>query len=77
MKLLLASTFLLVCLSQFVQGEDQSNSKDKANILKPVDGLEIEIVEKPEKCDRESKAGDVLHMHYTGTLTDGSKFDSR
>ena len=39
----------------------------------------IEVVEKPsdEKCQRKSKDGDLLAMHYTGRLEkDGSVFDS-
>jgi FK506-binding protein 2 len=32
---------------------------------------------KPETCERQSKPGDTLSVHYTGTLyKDGSKFDS-
>jgi len=31
---------------------------------------------KPANCGQTSKDGDVLAMHYTGTLTDGTKFDS-
>lgn len=39
----------------------------------------IEVVYKPpeEKCQRKSKDGDLLAMHYTGRLEkDGSVFDS-
>ena len=39
----------------------------------------IEVVDKPpeEKCQRKSKDGDHLSMHYTGRLEkDGSVFDS-
>ncbi|GIX87086.1 peptidyl-prolyl cis-trans isomerase FKBP7 [Caerostris extrusa] len=38
--------------------------------------LEIEVTHKPEKCDLKSKKGDMLSMHYKGTLDDGTEFDS-
>ncbi|CAO4373904.1 unnamed protein product [Caenorhabditis nigoni] len=31
---------------------------------------------KEEDCARKSRKGDQLHMHYTGTLLDGTEFDS-
>merc|ERR1739848_307889 len=39
-------------------------------------GLKVEYVEVPESCDRKAKNGQMLTMHYTGTLEDGTKFDS-
>jgi len=39
-------------------------------------GLKVEYVSKPEACDKVARNGDMLTMHYTGTLEDGKKFDS-
>lgn len=38
--------------------------------------LKIEVTKAVEKCDRKSKKGDLLSVHYTGKLTDGTEFDS-
>jgi len=40
------------------------------------DELNVEVVSVPEECESKSKNGDILSMHYTGTLSDGTKFDS-
>ena len=39
-------------------------------------GLKIEFVEKPTECEKGVSKGQQLSMHYTGTLEDGTKFDS-
>lgn len=44
---------------------------------KKKDDLKIDVISVPEGCTVKSKNGDMLTMHYTGTLTDGTKFDSR
>ena len=38
--------------------------------------LSIGVKKKVENCERRSKKGDVLKMHYTGKLEDGTEFDS-
>lgn len=40
-------------------------------------GLKVEVLSVPEGCTTKSKNGDMLTMHYTGTLDNGNKFDSR
>lgn len=40
--------------------------------------LKVETTYLPENCDRQAKRGDMLSMHYRGSLvSDGSVFDSR
>lgn len=38
--------------------------------------LQIGIKKRIEDCAIKSRRGDLLHMHYTGTLEDGTEFDS-
>jgi FK506-binding protein 14 len=39
-------------------------------------GLKIEFLSKPDSCEKAAENGQLLTMHYTGTLEDGTKFDS-
>ena len=43
---------------------------------KKVTKLQIGVKKRVEGCTVKSKKGDSLHMHYTGTLQDGTEFDS-
>merc|ERR1712051_409447 len=39
-------------------------------------GLKVEYISVPETCEQKALNGQQLTMHYTGTLEDGTKFDS-
>lgn len=43
---------------------------------KPVKKLQIGVKKRVENCDQKSRRGDLLSMHYTGKLEDGTEFDS-
>lgn len=37
--------------------------------------LKIGIKKRVENCEHKTKKGDLIHMNYVGTLTDGTEFD--
>ncbi len=57
---------------------DAGSSKPKDNPLasEPRPMSNLEIIDDEIGTGQEAKAGDKVHVHYTGTLVDGSKFDS-
>ena len=56
---------VFVVLSMMCLGEEKKVTK-----------LQIGVKKRVENCEMKSRKGDTLHMHYTGTLQDGTEFDS-
>ncbi|EFX89578.1 peptidyl-prolyl cis-trans isomerase FKBP2-like [Daphnia pulex] len=56
---------LLACVVVVVLAKESKSKK-----------LQIGIKKRVDNCTVKSKRGDLLHMHYTGTLEDGTEFDS-
>merc|ERR1711972_25713 len=47
-----------------------------AEVKETESGLKVEYISKPDTCDKVARNGDMLPMHYVGTLESGAKFDS-
>jgi len=61
----------LVCVAALAATADDATAVKKK-------GLQIGVKKRvdPDQCKIKSKRGDRLQMHYTGTLEDGTEFDS-
>ncbi|PSN31552.1 Peptidyl-prolyl cis-trans isomerase FKBP2 [Blattella germanica] len=61
--------FIVLSITGLSTCDDEKNTKIKKK-------LQIGVKKRVENCQVKSKKGDFLHMHYTGTLEDGTEFDS-
>lgn len=64
-----------VAVVAMVSAANQPQQSNQAETLP--NGLKIEYVYTLDGCEPKSKINDMLTMHYTGKLVDGTKFDSR
>jgi FKBP-type peptidyl-prolyl cis-trans isomerase len=69
-----AVTGLFFCAACFLlQADDKKDDKKDEKVIKKDSGLKY--VEIKEGDGKEAKKGDVVEVHYTGWLEDGTKFD--
>jgi len=64
MKLLIILTifaFIAICTAEAAENKPK---------------VQIGIKKRVENCTKKAKSGDKVHVHYTGTLRDGTEFDS-
>uniref|UniRef100_A0A8D0V2H9 peptidylprolyl isomerase n=1 Tax=Sus scrofa TaxID=9823 RepID=A0A8D0V2H9_PIG len=66
MRLSWVLTVLSICLSALVTATGAEGKRK----------LQIGVKKRVDHCPIKSRKGDVLHMHYTGKLEDGTEFDS-
>lgn len=69
-----AAVCIVIALASAGQPQQQQQSNQVETLP---NGLKIEYVYTLEGCEPKSKINDMLTMHYTGKLLDGTKFDSR
>ncbi|TND05856.1 MAG: hypothetical protein FD123_3547, partial [Bacteroidetes bacterium] len=77
MKTILLSVLMLGQLFAFAGGDEpkyKSKPVKKPKTVKTLSGLEYTVTAKGN--GPQATEGDFLKVHYTGTLTDGKKFDS-
>lgn len=73
MRVLAIGLALMCILSAGRCSENQSSAEKQPN-MSQVTGLKIEDIKVGDGA--EAKAGNLVSVHYTGTLTNGNKFDS-
>ena len=74
LALLLMACAVVACSK--VPPEPTSDYKPAPGAPPPPAPTKLEIEDGPPRSGRAAKTGDTVHVQYTGTLMDGTKFDS-
>jgi len=71
--------FLFTFVTTIFAATDDSSKKNSGSETTNSGATELktEVLYAPDVCNAKSKNGDMLTMHYKGTLQDGTTFDSR
>jgi peptidylprolyl isomerase len=70
------SLLLLMPGCIFSKDEQSKTTKEAMKKVTTESGLQYEILQEGKSDGAMPKKGDMVTVHYTGTLTNGSKFDS-
>lgn len=72
--LVIALVFFVLIRPKEIMAPDYSENTSQISQIKKMDTVKIDVLQ--EGTGEVSKTGDTLSVHYTGTLEDGTKFDS-
>lgn len=72
--LVIALTIFLLMKPKELMAPNDAENRDQASLVNKMDEVKIEVLQ--EGTGEVSKKGDTLTVNYTGTLTDGTQFDS-
>ena len=65
---------LAVVLPESSRGQDKPKDKQEPKVITTKSGLKY--IDEKEGTGKEAKSGDMVEVHYTGWLKDGTMFDS-
>jgi peptidylprolyl isomerase len=72
--LVIAFAIFLLMKPREIMAPDNAKNTQQASLIQEMDTVKIEVLQ--EGTGEVSKTGDTITVHYVGTLTDGTKFDS-
>lgn len=71
----LFAVLLVFCTSALYCGAEENPEDNEVKVEDQE--LKIEVITNAETCERKTDVGDILHVHYNGTLENGQIFDAK